>query len=131
MVATYFQTAEMDFRILELYRTFNSCDMAIIKFSKREYSFRLGWYLSYIDQLERSGKVSGKIHSNKLKTDPEYRLMHSKKTSEMHKKIKFNYNTFQGKTHSEETKLKMSNNRKNKGLGNQNWKFRKNVKNKI
>lgn len=57
--------------------------------------------------------------------------MHSKKTSEMHKKIKFNYNTFQGKTHSEETKLKMSNNRKNKGLGNQNWKFRKNVKNKI
>ena len=59
------------------------------------------------EQLKRGGL----IHAEKLKTDSDYAEKHRIRSSEnmkkAHKTGKINYNTFQGKTHSEETKQKM------------------------
>lgn len=61
----------------------------------------------------RIGKLGGKAASEK----------NSKRFKELHKQGLFNYCTFKGKTHSEETKQKMSNSHKGKHKGNKNSQF--------
>lgn len=59
--------------------------------------------------------------------EPEYRRLRSKEASERMKKNhqlgKMRYDTFSGKKHSDETKIKMSNSHKNIGVGNKNSQF--------
>ena len=62
-----------------------------------------------------------------MKNDEKYRLKHSKHASETMKKThregKFKYDKFKGKSHSEETKQKMSDAKKGKGLAEKNSQF--------
>jgi hypothetical protein len=62
----------------------------------------------------------------KLKNDAEFAKIHSdvssKRMKNTHSKGKINYNTFEGKTHSEETKEKMSEKAKLR-IGNKNSSF--------
>lgn len=79
---------------------------------------------------ERHREVSqlgGKATSLKLKNDPEFRKLFgdiaSKKFKKYHSLGIHNYNTFEGRKHKEESKQKMSESMKGKGIGNNNSQF--------
>jgi hypothetical protein len=70
--------------------------------------------VGFIDD-EKHRRISicgGNAYANKLKTDPIFREMHNKIVSENMKKAhrlgKIKYDTFTGRKHSNETKIKMS-----------------------
>jgi group I intron endonuclease len=79
------------------------------------------------EHYKKVGFISGKIHAEKLKTDKEYSKWHSQISSERLKKThsngKINYNTFEGKFHSEETKELISSKKQNTGRGEKNSQF--------
>ena len=86
-----------------------------------------GGFISKEQQRQRS-IAGGKAHGLKLKTDDSYRLRFTERVSDMmkerHKTGNFNYATFTGKKHSEETKEKMRNSHKlNNGAGEKNSQF--------
>ena len=74
-----------------------------------------------------SGIRSGKIHSDKLKNDVNYRTKHIKQAlanfKRGHATGKVKYDSFKGKKHSEETKDKMSKAKKGQGVGKTNSQF--------
>ena len=55
--------------------------------------------------------------------DKKWKKMQSEKLKKVHKAGKINYNTFEGKSHSDETKLKMSKAKKGLGLKESNSQF--------
>lgn len=64
------------------------------------------------DEQQRSRSIAGGLaFANKLKSDPkllkQVQMIASNNLKKLHEKGTFNYNTFQGKTHSEETKNKI------------------------
>lgn len=69
----------------------------------------------------------GQSFAKKLKNDKAFFEKHSKLCSDrfkkLHKNGKIKYNTFEGKKHSDETKLKISNTLKNITLGENNSQF--------
>lgn len=79
------------------------------------------------DYHYKCSKSGGNIHKQKMLDDPEYRgivierLRNNMKKSHMNGKIK--YDTFKGKTHSEETKQKMSNSNKGMRTGKKNSQY--------
>lgn len=87
---------------------------------------------SYLNRIktdkERSdqGKKSGKIHAEKLKTDLQYRSTHIRRSVKALSKARESYrekypkSAFFGRTHSEETRQKMS---KSKNVGSSNSQF--------
>jgi hypothetical protein len=85
-----------------------------------------GGFISDEQQRHRS-ICGGKAHKQKMFDDLEYRdvvverLRNTMKKS--HKEGKIKYNTFEGKTHSEETKQKMSNSSKGIGVGEKNSQY--------
>lgn len=85
-----------------------------------------GGFVSVEVQFKRS-KAGGKASAEKLKNDENYKLAFINRISnnmkERHKLKLVNYNTFEGKKHTEETKLKMSNSMKNKNLGENNGSY--------
>lgn len=87
-----------------------------------------GGFISDENQRYRSS-CGGKANALKLKTDLEFRKKfgeHSRRTIiKTYEKGKLNHNrnTFEGKKHSEETKKKISNNRKGKGIGKRNSQY--------
>tara|TARA_R110000851_G_scaffold47424_1_gene115085 strand:- start:42050 stop:42682 length:633 start_codon:yes stop_codon:yes gene_type:complete len=76
------------------------------------------------EQLSKGGKAAGNIHKERLKTDEEFYQnqvrIGTKSLKDYMDLGKHNHNTFEGKKHSEETKLKMS---KPKNKGNANSQF--------
>lgn len=76
----------------------------------------------------QTGGVSGFDYINNLRNNnPEYdkkwRELQIQKLKKAHKQGKIKYNTFTGKQHSEESKMKMSNTKKGTGIGNENSQF--------
>jgi len=72
-------------------------------------------------------KKGGKVFSDKLKNDKQFRLKHNKKASkrleEWIKSGKHDFKTFKGKSHSEESKMKMSESSRGQGKGEKNSQF--------
>jgi hypothetical protein len=79
------------------------------------------------DQQRRRAIAGGNVHKEKLKNDKEYRKKFIKWASNnlknYHKNFNHNYATFTGKNHTEETKKKMSESSKGKGLGKNNSQY--------
>lgn len=68
----------------------------------------------------QGGIIAGDIIKNRLKNDKETFIKSVKKS---HKAKKYNYNTFKGKRHSEETKKLMSLVRVGLGVGENNSQY--------
>jgi hypothetical protein len=85
-----------------------------------------GGFISEEQQRHRS-VCGGKAFAKRLKEDEEFKKIHRKTVSDNMKKYhasgKHNYNTFEGKTHSDETKKKMSEAKKGKGTGKTNSQY--------
>jgi len=79
------------------------------------------------EHMEKCIKAGGKAFSDKLKIDEEFFKKHTEISSETlkkaHKLGKINYNTFEGKCHSEETKQLISEKRKGTGTGETNSQY--------
>ena len=79
------------------------------------------------DQLSKGGKNANKIHSERMKNDIDYFNMiikvRSNNFKKAHKEGKINYNTFEGRNHSDETKNKISESKKGQGSGNTNSQY--------
>ena len=84
-----------------------------------------GGFISVEQQKNRS-IAGGMAYALRLQTDKDFRNKHiinqKQKFVNMHKSGKFNYNTFEGKHHSEKTKEKMRNH-KGKQQGEKNSQF--------
>ena len=82
-----------------------------------------GGFISDEQQKHRS-ECGGKAFSDKLKNDINFNKYHSTRSSKRmkntHKEGKINYNTFEGKSHSDETKQLMSEIKKGTGTGETN-----------
>jgi hypothetical protein len=85
-----------------------------------------GGFISEEQQRYRS-KCGGKAHSDKLKNDEEYRKIFNVRVGNnlknYHKLGLHNYKTFEGKTHSEETKKLMSVIRSEQSIGKGNSQY--------
>lgn len=75
----------------------------------------------------RCSKAGGKVHADKMKNNEEYRNKVIERAKKNLKKYMdsgvHNYNTFEGKKHSEETKKKMSESSKGMGKGELNSQY--------
>ena len=82
-----------------------------------------GGYISE-EHYQNTSKIGGNVHKLKLINDKDYAEWHRKKSSDWMTKYNslgtHNYNTFEGKTHSEESKQKMSEMKKGTGTGKAN-----------
>jgi hypothetical protein len=85
-----------------------------------------GGFISEEQQRHRS-ICAGNAFAKKYKEDENFRKEVIRKRNigvvKNHKQGKYNYNTFEGKTHSEETKLLISQVKKNTGVGDNNSQF--------
>jgi hypothetical protein len=85
-----------------------------------------GGKISDLQQRNRS-IAGGKGFGNKLKNDPLFLAKHIVRVSEifknLHRSGSFKYDTFTGKTHSAETKKKISESNKGKGANENNSQF--------
>ena len=85
-----------------------------------------GGFISDEQQRQRS-IAGGKVHAEKLKNDEGYREKHIEwaygNLSNYIKSGKHNFNTMGGKTHTEDTKRKMSEAKKGKGTGKANSQY--------
>lgn len=85
-----------------------------------------GGFISDEQQRHRS-ICAGKALANKIKTDSVFREKHKKQVSKnmtnLHRQGKINYNTFEGKCHSEETKQLISEVKKGTGVGETNSQY--------
>lgn len=74
-------------------------------------------------------RKGGLIHAERLKNDPQYLKkyseIHSERFRTLHQQGKLRYDNFSGKSHSEESKKKISETRKrnNPGLGQSNSQY--------
>lgn len=79
------------------------------------------------DYHYKCSKVGGDIHAERMKNDSEYRdrviSTIIERNKKYHKTKKHNYNTFEGKMHSDETKKKMSESSKGMGIGESNSQY--------
>jgi len=79
------------------------------------------------EKHRKVSRLGGKATSLKMKNDPEFRKRHQKIASEKFKKYHslgtHNYNTFEGRKHTEETKQKMSESSKGRGVGYNNSQY--------
>ncbi len=86
----------------------------------------MGGFISE-EQQKRRSIAGGKAHAERIKNDVVYREEFSKRMSEKMKQTnaegKIKYNTFSGRTHTDETKKKMSNTKKGTGIGKQNSQY--------
>jgi len=85
-----------------------------------------GGFISEEQQRNRSS-AGGKSNAEKLKNDPEHFKTHSERSSKAMKKVhemgKVPYDNFKGKTHSDETKQKISETKKGQGKGKKNSQY--------
>jgi hypothetical protein len=85
-----------------------------------------GGFIS-VEQQRHRASCAGKAFAERLKNDAEFREKHAKLVGEnmkkVHEKGTFKYDTFTGKTHTEETKQKMSVAKQGKCDGNKNSQF--------
>ena len=93
----------------EFIATENTYNLKVGGFGGFDYLNSTG--LNNISKSKEVLQKPGLIHANKLKNDPEYRMRHlklfSERTKTAHKLGKIKYNTFTGKTHSQETKQRI------------------------
>jgi L-rhamnose mutarotase len=99
-----------------------------------------GGFISVEQQRYRS-ICGGTAFAKKLNTDDEFRKKHNKRSSETmkkyHKSGVHNYNTFEGKKHSDETKELISKKNSGKHIGEMNsqygtcWIVKENINKKI
>jgi hypothetical protein len=86
----------------------------------------IGGFISKENQYKRS-VAGGAVHKDRLKTDNEYYIKHCKTFDIIRKQYiesgKHDFATFLNKTHSTETKIKMSNSHKGNGGGSENSQF--------
>ena len=85
-----------------------------------------GGFISEEQQKHRSS-CAGKANAEKLKTDVEYFKAFSERASkimiENHKLGKMRHDTFKGRTHSDETKFKISETKRGQGNGSNNSQY--------
>lgn len=85
-----------------------------------------GGFIS-IEQQKNRSQCGGRATSLKLKSDPIFREKRIKIASDnfkrAHREGKIKYNTFEGRSHSENTKKKMSESKKGKTLGLKNSQY--------
>jgi hypothetical protein len=85
-----------------------------------------GGYVSQ-EHYQKTSKIGGKIHSDRMKNDKEYREKNLKLLAEYRDKNinegNIHIPTFSGLIHSEETKQLMSEKRKGKGVGETNSQY--------
>jgi hypothetical protein len=86
----------------------------------------IGGFISDEQQRYRS-QCGGKAHAERMKTDKEYRdkviQIGKQNLSNYINSGKHNFNTFSGKTHTEETKKKISESKRGQGKGENNSQF--------
>jgi hypothetical protein len=85
-----------------------------------------GGFISVEQQRHRS-ECAGKAHGKRIETDEKYRKIMKDRVSKIMKKNhengKIKYDTFTNKTHSDETKLLMSETSKGMGIGQTNSQY--------
>ena len=85
-----------------------------------------GGFIS-VEGYKKGAKKMNEIINKRKKDDKEFaekcNLAVSKSLKQRHKEGKIKYNTFSGKNHSDETKQKMSEIRKGKGIGESNSQY--------